>query len=343
MNNIPNHFIEIHQKFLARDDAGDPPFEFQLFPYGVVSVNKGPVFIVDEPAMEDVIAYFKDRGIEMVIDYEHQTENGEEAPAAGWVENIEARGEDGLWLTGITWTERAADYIQRREYRYFSPVFGINNDTYRLAEVNRVALTNAPRLNHIRPLVAKDGATTRIGGKQPMSFLTKTIEILGLAANTTEDQAVEAITALKNRQDQKPEVIACKEILDVLDLPKSASRSEVIASINIHKNKPDMSAEVTALKQRLDETERDKVVAKALKAGKITPAQKDWADQYALKDLDGFKIYVDKAPVVVPLEELKAKDGHPGGEPNGGIDDGQVKINDMMGVTGEAWQKFGSR
>ena len=39
----------------------------------------------------------------------------------------------------------------------------------------------------------------------------------------------------------------------------------------------------------------------ALKAGKITAAQSEWAKSYALKDMEGFKGFVDPAcPAFLP-------------------------------------------
>ena len=64
----------------------------------------------------------------MVVDYEHQTLSDREAPAAGWIKKIDGlaiKAKDGLWAIA-EWTEKARQYIQNKEYRYFSPVFWIN-------------------------------------------------------------------------------------------------------------------------------------------------------------------------------------------------------------------------
>jgi phage I-like protein len=41
----------------------------------------------------------------------------------------------------------------------------------------------------------------------------------------------------------------------------------------------------------------------ALRAGKITPAMKDWALEYAKSDPKGFEAYVANAPKIVPIGE----------------------------------------
>ncbi|MCE5333192.1 MAG: phage protease [Desulfobacteraceae bacterium] len=77
------------------------------------------------------------------------------------------------------------------------------------------------------------------------------------------------------------------------------------------------------------------MVAFAIAAGKITPAQKEWAEAYALTDPEGFRLFVAKAPVVVPLGDLKTG----GPKPAGSIDDAQLQINKMMGISDEVWKK----
>ena len=56
--------------------------------------------------------------------------------------------------------------------------------------------------------------------------------------------------------------------------------------------------------ERLRQRDADDAVMMALKAGKITAAQKDWAKEYALKDRKGFDSFVEKAPAVVPVGKL---------------------------------------
>lgn len=46
----------------------------------------------------------------------------------------------------------------------------------------------------------------------------------------------------------------------------------------------------------------------ALKEGKITAAQTEWAKEYALKDADGFKKFMEKAVAVVPQGKMALKD-----------------------------------
>ena len=102
---------------------------------------------------------------------------------------------------------------------------------------------------------------------------------------------------------------------------------------------PDTQAELLALKQRMAERDADEEVQKALKAGKITAAQSEWAESYALKDMEGFKGFVDKAPVVVPQGKLDLKDA-PAASNSDEVD---VAILKNMGVSMEDVKKYNKK
>jgi phage I-like protein len=108
---------------------------------------------VDGEALARVVAAFKSRGVDLVIDYEHQSLQGRRAPAAGWIKALEAR-EDGLWAR-VEWTAQAQEYLQQREYRYFSPVLRLDPETRKPAALLQVALTNLPAIKDLPPLVAR--------------------------------------------------------------------------------------------------------------------------------------------------------------------------------------------
>ena len=132
----------------------DIPNEFQLLPYGRIDIEGEPPAYVDEEAIASVIAHFRRRGNDMVIDYEHQTLKDVQAPAAGWIKRLVDRGREGLWAV-VEWTERAKQYLKNKEYRYFSPVFWVTKEGRKVVRVENVALTNNPKINQLRPIVAK--------------------------------------------------------------------------------------------------------------------------------------------------------------------------------------------
>lgn len=126
-----------------------PPTEVHIVPIGEWK-ERG--FRIVEADCADIIRNFENSGIDLVIDYEHQTLNtdwnGAPAPAAGWISKLELR-ENGIWATEITWTEEAKRYIEELKYRYISPVLDFNDhdrhdDGWIGASLHSVALTNTP-------------------------------------------------------------------------------------------------------------------------------------------------------------------------------------------------------
>ena len=107
----------------------------------------------------------------------------------------------------------------------------------------------------------------------------------------------------------------CKEAVMAykryLQFKKYAVRSinSMLASLNSLLNFLGWSdCRVKALKQQNAEREANDAVILALKAGKITPAQKEWAKSYALSDPKGFGSFVEKAPQIVPMDKIELDD-----------------------------------
>ena len=154
------------------------PSEFQIFPHGQVEIEGEQPAFLDEEAMELIISSHDRRGIDMVIDYEHQTLKDVKAPAAGWVKRLEARGRQGLWAL-VDWTKKAKDYLSDREYRYFSPVFNVRNKDRKIVGIKTIALTNAPKLNNLKPIIAKRDFDIQTD--------TAILQVAKLMGNTEED------------------------------------------------------------------------------------------------------------------------------------------------------------
>jgi len=67
----------------------------------------------------------------------------------------------------------------------------------------------------------------------------------------------------------------------------------------------EQSEKIQMLEKKIKEKEVDEIVKKAIKDGKITPAMRDsWARDYASKDMDGFKKFVETSSAKVNLSEL---------------------------------------
>lgn len=324
------------------------PSEIKILPLGMVHSQKGD-FLVDDESAVLIRKQFKDRKLDLVIDYEHQTLADVQAPAGGWIKDI-YKGEDAI-TAKVEWTSRAAEYLKNKEYRYLSPVVLVRKKDKKATAIHSVALTNTPAIDGMFALVNSIDIEHLAEGGSTTMDLKELAKALGIPETATEDEikkavedAAKAAEMLKAMEGKKPEggveVVANSTILSMLGLKENAKTEDVAASIMALKvGTTDTQAELLALKQRMQERDADEEVQKALKAGKITAAQAEWAKSYALKDMEGFKGFVEKAPVVVPNGKLDLKDV-PAGSGSGGVDAAILK---NMGITMEDVKKYGKK
>ncbi|SKC68366.1 phage protease [Maledivibacter halophilus] len=319
-------------------DIDGIPEKIKILPLGLVKSRKGP-FKVDKESFKCMYNYFKDRKIDVVVDYEHQTLEGVQAPAAGWVKDIEYT-EKGI-MARVKWTDKAKGYLANKEYRYLSPVIFKRKTDDRATVLHSIALTNTPAIDGMEPIINSLDIDLE-GGNKEMEFLKKLAQLLGLSEDSTEEQIFEAIKKLSEASNEKEETetIASKEVLEALDLNEGSTLDDVKGKIIALKNPAGYVSvsEFNKLKEKIEKNESDELVKMALSTGKITPAQKEWAEEIALKDPSGFKKFIDTAPQVVPLDEI------------GGGDDDKTKIkssaeeisvNKMLGVSQEDIEKYG--
>lgn len=395
----------------CKDLEGNVPKEIQVIPYGYNKTAKGD-FLCDEASAEMVMSVTQIN--DMVIDFEHQTLTGQEAPAAGWIKELINKGKEGIWAV-VEWTEKAKQYISNKEYRYVSPVFLVRQSDKRVMRLFNVALTNQPNIDGMVPLINKVGGDpgytpaslheamtwvlglpidapadeiaialrkastnkeeeakngqegaepdshmiliTAIGSemeewkalqrlaevaesvakgheKRPSNTkevrsMKKVLEVLGLAEGATEDAVVAAINTLK----QPSQIVASKAVIEALGLKEGAVESEVTGTImamkQSHSQTGDLAGKVKELSDKLSARDADDLVTMAMKEGKITAVQKPWAEEYAKKDPEGFKVFVAKAAVVVPMGEL-GQEGEKGGQ-RGVVDEATLMVAKMFG------------
>ena len=143
--------------------AGSAPKTFAVLPWGNVRTSKGAL-VVDDQAASAIVAAFRDRGNDIPVDYEHQTQGGTysredgKAPAAGWIKDLWVEAGKGI-IALCEWTDEGKLDLESKKYRYFSPVVLFDKKDRRVHDISSVALTNKPAIRDLRPLVAKDDET----------------------------------------------------------------------------------------------------------------------------------------------------------------------------------------
>ncbi|RJP59036.1 MAG: hypothetical protein C4549_02815 [Deltaproteobacteria bacterium] len=328
------------------------PAEFQLLPYGQIEIEGEDTGILDDEGMRSVIDEFQRRGNDMVIDYEHQTLKDVEAPAAGWIKKLVDKGKDGLWAV-VEWTERAKKYLQEKEYRYFSPVFWLTTKGRKVVKIEHVALTNYPKINNLKPIMAKLSIGEERENKKleeirkEEKMLEKIKKLFGLADDANEEKIIEAVEGIiaKNKElETREEPVACKEVMDALGVKPGAKKEEVIAVVAGMKVPGDvavkLSLQVAELQKEISAMRQEGMVAIALKDGKTSPAELDaWGRDLALKNPEQFKLIILSRPAgsVIPIDKIPQK------KDTGGpaeLDDVQRSINKLCGVDDETFKKY---
>lgn len=336
----------------SQSEISGAPEKIKVLPLGHVKSQKGD-FDVDEESFRLMKKKFLERGLDIVIDYEHQTLKDVQAPAGGWIKDLTL--EDRAIVAKVEWTPQAKKYLENKEYRYLSPVVLVRKADGKAIVLHSAGLTNTPAIDGMFPIINSLSLDDYEGGNSNMDIIKRLAALLGLGEDATEEQVLEALNAqaadakkLKEQQkkadgsqEADSKVVENKVICEMLGLKAGAKTEDVAAAIMALKNgntSGTLETEFKALKEKIAHREADDAVMTALKTGKLTPAQKDWAKAYALKDPEGFFAFVEKAPQAVPMGELNIeskanKAEHP--------DEATLLVCKQIGVSEEDIKKYG--
>lgn len=251
-----------------------PPEWVELVPAGPeVHAVDGRSFRNSKP--EDVVARFKDYGLDLPIDWEHATEklastNVGEAPAAGWITELEVRA-GAIWGK-VEWTPRGLASLTNREYRYISPAFTHKKDGEVLNLVS-AGLTNKPALTQLAAVASAKTDASIEASEDSMD--PKILKALGLGADATPEQVAAAIEALKvgTVQIQGELATARAELTKVPDISKFVPRADY--EVLLARASAAEAAAATEKANQLKLLVNTEIEA-AMKAGKILPATKSF-------------------------------------------------------------------
>jgi len=299
---------------IALNASSGAPSSIQLLPKGEVKGLDGRHWINSDP--DAIVAAFQSRNTQpLVIDFEHanHVRDGEPSPAAGWITRLENRGGE-IW-GDVEWTERAANMITAREYRYLSPVF-LHDRSGKIHQISDAGLTNKPNLMMT--------ALNREEISEPECTMDKEMRIalcrqLGLADEASDTAILEAVkakdgelqTALNKVDQPDPQKFVPKADYELVNGKLSTALNKVA---------------------ELEGAEAEQVVDQAIKDGKITPASKDY-HLAACKTEDGlnsFRKMVEGAPTLI-----ETKPGDKSGDPGGdkiALNKDQTKILESLGI-----------
>lgn len=316
----------------AELSSSAPPQWVMLIPAGEFSGRdgRGP-FRLAEP--QRVIAATEALGMSagVPIDYDHATDfaapEGRPAPAAGWIRELQERA-GALWGR-VEWTEHGAKALTSREYRYLSPVFQYSPDGG-VTRLLRAGLTNNPNL-YLTAISARAvaGAASAGAGVRPErhaasaaadghrerdevmeTLLQRLCEMLGLDNNASADEVLAAVRALTgdddgdddDSEDERTEDGDCgdggetdamRARRGIAFSGETADPARYVAVAQFQR----VLGELNQLRAERASERAERAVDDAIKAGKLIPAQRQWAISYCRADFKGFAAFVARQPV----------------------------------------------
>lgn len=267
-----------------------------------------------DPAV--VLQSFADYGMDLPVDYEHQSVQQPDnyagpIPAAGWITGIFMYPE-GVYAS-IEWTERAQALLDAKEYRYLSPNILYIPDRANPAGGEVVALTGAGLTNNPnlylqalnRQAAGGAGDTSHSTNPSEEQMLEKLLAALGLTPEATEDEALAALQSLSDKS-KTAEAVAAEvgaeaptvEGITAAAQSRYAKADELAAATH---RADTAESELKALKAAAHAADVDAALQEAVTAGKLTKAGMDDARQMAMQSLDSFKKLMAAVAPSVPL------------------------------------------
>lgn len=331
----------------------------QIFPAGKTTGHdgRGP-YLLENAA--SVVAASKRPVVDLCIDRCHVmdiAEPGTPAPAAGWIKEL--KEEAGSIFARVEWTPPAREQLKNKEYRYISPTF-LHDAAGRVKRILRASLTNDPNFE-MQAVAAADGqllsTTTE---NEAMDLKLALIALLALSAaegeDVSDDAVIEAVTNLKASVDAVKEAVDAPEaaetpeaIVEALDahvedeVQKEVASQMKKATASIKRGNPDPSkfvpiesfkelqTQVADLTNESADAKATAAVDAAVNAGKVFPAQRKWAKDYASSNPEGFAEYVKNAPVVLKSTG-NGKFSVEVASSNGGLDQVESSIASQLGI-----------
>lgn len=270
------------------------------------------------------------RQIDMLIDYEHgiiaAKQNGTEAPASGWLKagGFEYVKGVGLCSNNWKWTEKAASYIAKEEYKYLSPFILYDEQGFVYGLIN-VALTNVPNLDTLPPALLAAAAQDFLSQNYLFQnnedsimneFLKLMCKKLGLSESATEQELLTAAnsqfaqidaaygTSMVTDQTMQQALEKAVELKVAANSQATPDPSKFVP-IAMYNEAKAQAAEVASKGQT---KEIDDLISAACSDGRLTgKAAIDWAKDFAERDFAGFKTHIDAIPKIAALTQRQTE------------------------------------
>lgn len=327
---------------------GVVPEWVQLLPVAKGEVQtfdgRGPYHVEDLSAIIQASMAWE-RGIP--IDENHATDlrPGHEAPARGWITELQAR-DGGLWGR-VEWTPFGRRLVKSKAYRGISPVLMVDPKDKRTVKlIPRASLVNVPNL---RGLAALNTEETGL-----MEGMSKIAEKLGLGSDASLEQILAKIGSMSEKSDSKPDAAlqsALTEIGTTVGLPTGTPEA-IVAAVKVKATGAGdvvaLQAELTTVKGQLTELQSSQkrsaseaYVDGEMKKGRtgITAASREHLITLHMSQPDQAKAIIEAQPIVAPTTVIPAITPPTDKDGNVQLNAEQLQAIELLGVKPDAFKK----
>ena len=307
---------------LALNAEGGAPGWIMLLPKGpAIEGRDGRQWRMSDPAR--IVAAFAANRAALPVDLEHsqfqRAPQALEAPAMGWIEEVETR--DGAVWGRVDWTPKGAALVADKSYRYSSPVFTFDPRSREVAALRGAGLVNRPNLD-----------TAALNRSDSPMDLSKIAAALGLPETASAEDILAAIAAMKN---EKAELAANRAATPPAD------KFVAIATYQTALNRAETAERALAAQaQAAREAEIAALVDGAVEGGKVAPADKDFylAACRAEGGVERFKTFVG-AKAVDPAARKSGLDDKALAETGSKLTADELAVCRAVGVSEEEYRK----
>lgn len=234
--------------------AGETVPGVQLCPFGEYQ-GQQRLQVCDRQAFEQVIADWREGGAkEILMDFEHQSEVDKidsDTRAAAWIANLAIDDERGL-VGDLKFTDEGAAAVANRRLRFLSPVWPLDEEG-RPTHLKSVALTNTPNIPVAPVLNKAQPGDTNVEDTKENENMDKIKTALGLAPEASEEDVLNAVTALVQK-NKDAEAAALEKEADEFAEANKAKLDPKVCKAQYIANKEACKALVAAIPEaRKDE------------------------------------------------------------------------------------------
>lgn len=316
-----------------------PVSVIQVLPLGEVQIRDSREnFYVTDVSVVSILSHFGEQSVDLMIDYDHGAYYGDNSVAAGWGEKMwaivpndlhdrvepfirkygdrvglilsEDEADWGIYVF-VRWTAEAAEKIEKREYRYVSPVVffsytGVAEYLWNAAIVNMPAIDGmdalaasmmpAERPEEIQEDDVENPAESSAAGIAPPDDGAAG-EPISPNPEKEDDMSLKAFAAAfypdvdTEAEDFSEETFTETFTAEFEALRETASQHEALAAEfeqvkaerdEVAANLETVTAERDALQAVADEAEdarRKANISAAIESGKLAESQRPWAEE----------------------------------------------------------------